>query len=405
MKMLVINSGSSSLKYQLFDTASGEVLVKGLCDRIGMKKSVIKVTKPDQEPEIKSVDLKNHRDAIQKVINLLTDKDQGVIGNISEIKAIGHRIAHGGDKFSDSVIIDEAVLNAIFECSDLAPLHNPAMLAGIKACRAIMPDVPMVAVFDTAFHQTLPQKAFIYAIPYEYYEKYKIRKYGFHGTSHKYLAHRAAELIGKPIESLKLITCHLGNGASICAIQHGKSVETSMGFTPLDGLVMGTRCGTIDPLIFKFIMDKEGLNGDDINVLLNSKSGVLGISGISSDFRDLQASAANGNQRAALALDIFSYRVKGFIGNYVASMNGVDAIVFSGGIGENDSKVRYDSLKDMDYLGIGIDQDKNHATRHEADISSPGASVRTYVIPTNEELAIAREVASKLGWQFHKSST
>lgn len=405
MKMLVINSGSSSLKYQLFDTASGEVLVKGLCDRIGMKKSIIKVTKPDQEPEIKSVDLKNHQDAIQKVINLLTDKDQGVIGSISEIKAIGHRIAHGGDKFSDSVVIDEAVLNAIFECSDLAPLHNPSMLAGIQACRAIMPDVPMVAVFDTAFHQTLPQKAFIYAIPYEYYEKYKIRKYGFHGTSHKYLAHRAAELIGKPIESLKLITCHLGNGASICAIQHGKSVETSMGFTPLDGLVMGTRCGTIDPLIFKFIMDKEGLNGDDINVLLNSKSGVLGISGISSDFRDLQASAANGNQRAALALDIFSYRVKGFIGSYVASMNGVDAIIFSGGIGENDSKVRYDSLKDMDYLGIGIDQDKNRAARHEADISSTGASVRTYVIPTNEELAIAREVASKLGWQFHKSST
>jgi len=401
MKLLVINSGSSSLKYQLFDSFSGEVIVKGLCERIGLEHPVIIETKANRETIIRVDDLKNHQDAVQKVIHLLLDKEKGVIDSVSEIRAIGHRIAHGGDKFSDSVIIDEEVLHAIFECNDLAPLHNPAMLSGINACRTIMPKVPMVAVFDTAFHQTLPEKAFVYAIPYKYYEKYKIRKYGFHGTSHKYIAHKAAELLGKPLDKLKLITCHLGNGASICAVKYGHSIETSMGFTPLDGLVMGTRCGAIDPLIFKYIMDKEELNTDDINFLLNSESGVLGISGVSSDFRDLHNAAVNGNLRATLALDIFCYRVKSYIGSYAAIMNGVDAIVFSGGIGENDSKIRFSSLEDMDYLGISIDPAKNCATSCEADISSHDARVRTLVIPTNEELAIAEEVALKLGWNFN----
>lgn len=400
MKILVINSGSSSLKYQLFETNYGEVLAKGICERIGLSDSSIIEFKIDDEIIVEVKNLENHKVAIQEVINLLTDKENGLLKDTSEISAIGHRIAHGGDKFSDSVIIDEEVLNVIRECSDLAPLHNPSMVIGIEACREIIPGVPMVAVFDTAFHQTIPQQAYIYALPFEFYEKYRLRKYGFHGTSHKYVAQKAAELLGKPIEELKIITCHLGNGASICAIKNGKSVETSMGFTPLDGLVMGTRSGAIDPLIFKYLMEKEGMTAEDINILLNKKSGVLGISGVSSDFRDLHASASQGNQRAILAIDIFCYRVKSFIGSYIGIMGGVDSIVFTGGIGENDGVIRSKILEDMDCLGISIDHNKNDKNRNEADISSQDAKVKTVVIPTNEELAIAKEVAMKLGWDF-----
>ncbi len=304
---------------------------------------------------------------------------------------MGHRIVHGGEKFKESMVIDDDVMKVINECVELAPLHNPSNITGIEACKHIMPDVPMVAVFDTAFHQTMPRYAYIYALPYEIYEKYKLRKYGFHGTSHKYVAERAAKMLGKPIESLKLITCHLGNGASICAVKYGKSVETSMGFTPLQGLCMGTRSGTIDPAVITFLMDKEKMTVKDVSDFLNKKSGVLGISGVSSDFRDIEEAANNGDDRAKLALDIFCYRVKRFIGDYAAVMNGVDAVVFTAGIGENNPYVRREILTDMDFFGIKIDEEKNKVRGKEMDISTPDATVRTLVIPTNEELEIARE--------------
>lgn len=310
---------------------------------------------------------------------------------MSEISAVGHRIVHGGEKFKESVIIDEEVVGVIRECSELAPLHNPANIIGIEACKSIMPNVPMVAVFDTAFHQTMPRHAYIYALPYEIYEKYKLRRYGFHGTSHRYVSERAAQMLGKPIESLKIITCHLGNGASICAVKNGKSVETSMGFTPLQGLCMGTRSGTIDPAVITFLMEKEKMTVKDVSDFLNRKSGVLGISGVSSDFRDIEEAAKNGDDRAKLSLDIFCYRVKRFIGDYAAIMNGVDAVVFTAGIGENNDYVRKEILSDMDFLGIKIDLEKNLVRGKEMDISSPDATVKTLVIPTNEELEIARE--------------
>lgn len=367
------------------------VLAKGLCDRVGVGNSFIKHTKTGNDPVIFDVEMKNHKEAIKEVMEILTDEKTGVISSMSEISAVGHRVVHGGEKFHDSAIIDEKVMEAIRECIDLAPLHNPPNITGIEACRHIMPGTPMVAVFDTAFHQTLPKYAFIYALPYEMYEKHGIRKYGFHGTSHRYVSRRAAVMLGRPYEELKLISCHLGNGASICAVENGKSVETSMGFTPLDGLAMGTRSGTVDPAVVKFLMENEKMNPKEIDNYLNKKSGVLGISGVSSDFRDIESAMDEGNERAKLAIDVFCYRVKKYIGEYAAVMNGVDAVIFTAGIGENNAIVREKSTRGLDYLGLEIDTEKNNIRGVERDISADGAKVKALVIPTNEELEIARE--------------
>jgi len=391
MKILVINTGSSSLKYQLIDAMTEKVLAKGNCDRIGIENSFIKHTKMGTDAVVIEKDMANHKVAIQQVLNVLTDKDIGVISEMSEIAAVGHRVVHGGERFHESVIIDDEVMAALRECIELAPLHNPPNIIGIEACKEVMPNTPMVAVFDTAFHQTMPKHAYLYALPYEIYEKYGVRKYGFHGTSHKYVANRAAEILGKPIEELKMITCHLGNGASVCAVKNGKSIETSMGFTPLAGLAMGTRCGTIDPAVISYLMSKEKMSVKDINDYLNKKSGVLGISGVSSDFRDIEAAANEGNERAALAIEIFCYRVKKYIGEYAAVMDGIDVIVFTAGIGENNPLVRRKILTGLDYMGIDIDWDKNEVKGKETNISAPTSKITTLVIPTNEELAIARE--------------
>lgn len=391
MKILVINTGSSSLKYQLIDMSNESVLAKGLCDRIGIDNSFIKHTKTGSDTVVIEKDMTNHKAAIKEVIKALTDPKIGVISDMSEISAVGHRVVHGGEKFSASVIIDDKVMQAIKDCIDLAPLHNPPNITGIEACRNIMPGTPMVAVFDTAFHQTIPQYAYIYPLPYEIYKKYGVRKYGFHGTSHKYVAERASKMLGKPLEELKLITCHLGNGASICAVKYGKSVETSMGYTPLDGLAMGTRSGSIDPAIVKILAEKEDMSLKEVDEYLNKKSGVLGISGVSSDFRDIDAAIAEGNERAQLAIDIFCYRVKKYIGEYMAVLDGVDAVVFTAGIGENNAVVRKGSLSGLENLGIKVDWEKNEVRGKETDVSAPDAKVKTLVIPTNEELAIARE--------------
>jgi len=396
MKVLVINTGSSSLKYQLIDMENEDVLAKGVCDRIGLEHSFLKHSKIGGDAVVIEKDLYNHKIAVQEVLAALTDTETGVISNMSEIAAVGHRIVHGGEEFQDSVIIDDKVMDAIKECVELAPLHNPSNIVGIEACQHIMPNIPMVAVFDTAFHQTMPSYAYIYALPYEIYEKYRLRKYGFHGTSHKYVAHKAAEILGKPIEELKIVTCHLGNGASICAVKNGKSVETSMGFTPLQGLCMGTRSGTIDPAVISYLMEKEKMTLKDVSDFLNKKSGVLGVSGVSSDFRDVQDAAENGNKRAMLSLDIFCYKVKRFIGDYMAVMNGADAVVFTAGIGENNALVRSKVLEDMEFLGISIDWEKNEIIGKEIDVSAPDSKVKTLVIPTNEELAIARETQKLL---------
>ncbi|HHW47366.1 MAG TPA: acetate kinase [Clostridiaceae bacterium] len=396
MKVLVINSGSSSLKYQLIDMTNEKVLAKGLCDRIGIDNSFLKHTKTGSDTVVIEKEMKNHKEAIQQVIIALTDEKTGVIKNMSEISAVGHRIVHGGEKFHDSVVIDEKVLQAIRDCVPLAPLHNPANIIGIEACQQILPGVPMVAVFDTAFHQTLPKYAYLYALPYEIYEKYGIRKYGFHGTSHKYVAQRAAAMLNRPLEELRLVSCHLGNGASICAIKNGKSVDTSMGFTPLAGLAMGTRSGTIDPAVVSFLMEKENMSIKEVNDFLNKKSGVLGISGVSSDFRDIHEAADAGNERAQLAIEIFCYRVKKYIAEYSAVTGGLDAVIFTAGIGENNSIVRRKVVEGLEYLGIEIDLEKNETRGKEIDISAPNAKVRTLVIPTNEELAIARETVKLL---------
>ncbi|MDP4182383.1 MAG: acetate kinase [Bacillota bacterium] len=396
MKILVINTGSSSLKYQLIDILNEEVLAKGLCDRIGIDNSFIKHTKAGSDAVVIEKDMINHKVAIKQVLDVLTDKKIGVISEMSEIAAVGHRVVHGGEKFHDSVIIDDDVMKTLKECIELAPLHNPPNIVGIEACQHIMPGTPMVAVFDTAFHQTMPRHAYLYALPYDIYEKYGVRKYGFHGTSHKYVAHRAAAMLGKSVDAVNIVTCHLGNGASVCAIRKGKSVETSMGFTPLAGLAMGTRSGTIDPAVIPILMEKEKMSIKEINDFLNKKSGVLGISGVSSDFRDIEAAADSGNERAALAIDIFCYRVKKYIGEYAAVMDGVDAVVFTAGIGENNPLVRKKVLSGMDYMGIEIDWDKNSIIGKELDISAPNSKVRTLVIPTNEELAIARETLKLL---------
>jgi len=391
MNILVINAGSSSLKFQLLDMKEKKILVKGICDRIGMENSVMEYQVPGKDKVVLRKEMKKHKAAIAAVLQALLDKDIGVIKSLSEIAGVGHRVLHGGEKFHDPALINESVMDAIKECIPLGPLHNPANIMGIEGCAAEMPDMPMVAVFDTGFHQTMPKHAYIYAIPYEAYEKYAIRKYGFHGTSHKYVTQRAAELLGKPIEELKLISCHLGNGASICAVKYGKCIDTSMGLTPLDGLEMGTRCGSLDPAAVTFLMQKEGMTASDMDTYLNKKSGLLGVSGVSSDMRDLRNAAEKGSKRADLAIEIFCYRVKTFIGSYIAAMNGADAIIFTGGIGENDGGIREQSLEEMDSLGIRIDTEKNNTRGKEVDITASGAKVKTLIIPTNEELAIAKE--------------
>lgn len=393
MKVLVINAGSSSLKYQLIDISREKLLAKGLCERIGFDDSMHRYARGDGLETELVLSLHNHVEAINAMLALLTDAEKGVIGDMGEIEAIGHRIVHGGEAFKESTFINEKVLEVLRQCIDLAPIHNPANIMGIEACRQEMPDIPMVGVFDTAFHQTMPPKAYIYALPYELYKKYGIRKYGFHGTSHKYVMKRAARMLGKKPEELKLVSCHLGNGASICAIEYGKSVETSMGFTPLSGLAMGTRSGDIDPALLSYIMEKEDLSIYETNNLLNRKSGVLGISGISSDFRDLLKANEEGNERAKLAIEVFAYRVKKYVSEYIGIMNGADAIIFTAGIGENNDMVRRLVTENMDYFGIAVDPAKNKPnTGTEMDISSKDAKIRTLVIPTNEEMEIALEV-------------
>ncbi len=396
MKVLVINTGSSSLKYQLIDMTNERVLAKGLCDRIGLEGSFVRQTNDDGKKFEKEMPLKDHQDAIREVIQSLTDKEHGVIESMSEISSVGHRVVHGGEKFYKSALIDDEVLKTIEECIALAPLHNGPNMIGIQACKKNLPDVPMVAVFDTAFHQTMPKKAYIFALPYEMYKEKGIRRYGFHGTSHKHVSERVAVLMNKPYDSLKIVTCHLGNGSSICAIRNGIAVDTSMGYTPLDGVPMGTRCGAIDPAIVTSLIEQNGYDAAMLNDLLNKKSGVLGISGISSDFRDLDEAADNGNERAELALEIFAYGVKKFIGSYAAAMGGIDALVFTAGIGENNSGIRKRILAGLEFLGVEVDEEKNSLRGQEMDISKEGAKVRTFVIPTNEELAIARETVKIL---------
>lgn len=394
MNILVINCGSSSLKYQLIDSESEQVLAKGLCERIGLNGSAI-THQPGGGSKVQTeIEMKDHTQAVAAVIEKLTDPQVGVVKSLDEIGAVGHRIVHGGEKFASSVVITDEVIAAIEECNDLAPLHNPANLIGIRSCKAVMPSVPMVAVFDTAFHQTMPRKAFLYGLPYAYYEKYKVRRYGFHGTSHDFVSRRVAELAGKTREELKIIVCHLGNGASVSAVKDGKCVDTSMGLTPLEGLIMGTRSGDIDPAIVSFLADKEGKTVDEIINICNKESGVLGLSGgVSSDFRDLAAAAQEGNEKAAAALETWSYRVAKYVGAYAAAMNGVDVIAFTAGVGENNVTARAQVCEYLGYLGITIDEKANEKRGEEVCISTPDSRVQVWVVPTNEELAIARETA------------
>ena len=396
MKILVINCGSSSLKFQLIDSDTESVLAKGLCERIGIDGRLV-YTPNGGEKSSSDLAMPTHTEAIQYVLDALTDSERGVISELSEIDAVGHRVVHGGEKFTGSVLIDESVEEYIRECSALAPLHNPANLIGIEACRKLMPNTPMSAVFDTAFHQTMPVKAYMYGLPIEYYEKYKVRKYGFHGTSHSYVSKRTAEILGIPYDNSKIIVCHLGNGASVSAVMNGRCVDTSMGLTPLEGLVMGTRSGNIDPSVIEFIAHKENKSIDEIMHILNKESGVLGLSGgISSDFRDIDSAADNGNKYAKDALDIFYYSVAKYIGSYVAAMNGVDAIAFTAGVGENDTRTRQSICEYLGYLGAKIDEDANNVRGREAIISTEDSAVKLLAVPTNEELAIARETVSLL---------
>lgn len=393
MNILVINCGSSSLKFQLINAETEKLIAKGLCERIGIDGSKISYTPDGGTKEETVTPMANHTDAIRLVLQALTNEKTGVVTSLDEIGAVGHRIVHGGEKFSEATVINEEVLAAITECNDLAPLHNPANLIGINACRELMPDTPMVAVFDTAFHQTMPEKAYMYGLPYEYYEKYKIRRYGFHGTSHSYVSRKAAEVLGKKYEDLKIIVCHLGNGASVSAVMNGKCVDTSMGLTPLEGLIMGTRSGDIDPAIMEFIAHKEGKSIDEIMTILNKKSGVLGLSNnLSSDFRDLEAGYHEGNERAVNTMETFAYRVAKYIGAYAAAMNGVDVICFTAGVGENGSFVRSMICDNyLGYLGIKLDEEANKKRGEDIAITTPDSRTTVMVIPTNEELAIARE--------------
>ena len=399
MKVLVINAGSSSLKYQLIDVDSGAVIAKGLCERIGIDGSKLTYKPTGKDSHVFEKDMKDHAQAIRMVLEALADKDIGVVKSMDEIDAVGHRVLHGGEKFSEPVVINDNVLATIEECVPLGPLHNPANLMGIRGCMEVMPGVPMVAVFDTAWGQTMPKEAFIYALPYDAYTKYQIRRYGFHGTSHRYVTGRAVEKLvaaGMKKEDTRVITCHLGNGSSVSAARGGKCIDTSMGLTPLEGLPMGTRCGDIDPAIVPFIMQRTGMTPAEMDTYMNKKSGMLGLSGVSSDFRDLEAAAKEGNERAELALKTFAYKVKKYIGSYSAALGGGDAIVFTAGVGENDQGIRAQVLHGLEYLGVDTDFDKNlNAPRgEEVEISKPGSRVKVFVIPTDEEMVIARDTAA-----------
>ncbi|WP_300381009.1 acetate kinase [Clostridium sp.] len=396
MKVLVINCGSSSLKYQLIDMDNEESLVQGLVERIGIKGSKLTQKIEGKDKYIIESEMPNHKMAIKHVLKALINEEHGVIKSMNEIYAVGHRVVHGGEKYSEAVLIDEEVLQSIKDCIPLAPLHNPPNIIGIESCKELMPSTPMVAVFDTAFHQTMPKKAYICPLPYDLYEKYGIRKYGFHGTSHKYVSNKVAEVLNKDIKDLKIITCHLGNGCSIAAIKDGKSIDTSMGFTPLAGVMMGTRSGNIDPSVITFLIEQEGYTIKEVDDILNKESGILGISGISSDFRDVSEEAEKGNKRAKLALDVFHYKVKGQIASYAGIMGGVDVIVFTAGIGENSSLTRSECLKGLEFLGFNLDQEKNKVRGEIQEISTENSKVKVYEIPTNEELMIARDTMSLL---------
>ena len=395
MNILVINAGSSSLKYQLLNPETEQLLAKGLCERIGIDGKFTYKPQVDGKEKLDAVDvaMPTHAEAIKTVLNTLVDPKIGVISSMSEIDAVGHRVVHGGEKFACSVLINDDVMKAIEECIPLAPLHNPANITGIKACEEVMPGVPMVAVFDTAFHQTMPPRAFTYAIPYEYYVNDHVRRYGFHGTSHSYVSKRAAEILGLPIEVLKIVNCHLGNGSSVDAIAGGKSLETSMGFTPLDGLPMGTRCGSIDVSIIEYLMENHNMTIEQVMEILNKKSGVLGVSGVSSDFRDLEKAAAEGNERAALAIDMFCYKTHKRIASAAAAMNGIDVLIFTAGVGENSPELREKIAAGLEFMGIQVDHDKNQVHGQEAIISTTDSRVKVMVIPTNEELVIAQDTA------------
>lgn len=395
MNILVINCGSSSLKFQLINSESEEVIAKGLCERIGIEGSCLVYTPQGGEKQKTESPMADHTAAIKMVLDALTDEKTGVVKDLAEIGAVGHRIVHGGENFSQATIIDDEVIKAIEDCNDLAPLHNPANLIGIQACRALMPNTPMVCVFDTAFHQTMPEKAYLYGIPYEYYEKYKIRRYGFHGTSHSYVSKRAAQVLGAKYEDLKLIVCHLGNGASVSAVKNGECVDTSMGLTPLEGLIMGTRSGDLDPAIIEFLCHKENKSVDEVLNILNKKSGVLGMSkSLSSDFRDLEDAYLAGDENAVRTMDAFCYRVAKYIGAYTAAMNGVDAICFTAGLGENSPFVRDKVCEYLGYLGVELDEEQNHKRGENLIITTPRSRTKVLAIPTNEELAIARETAA-----------
>lgn len=395
MNVLVINCGSSSLKYQLINSDSEEVLAKGLCERIGINGSAITHQPQSGEKVTTEVEMKNHTQAVQYVIEKLTDKEVGVISSLDEIDAVGHRVVHGGEKFASSVVITEEIVKAIEECNDLAPLHNPANLIGINSCKEIMPNVPMVAVFDTAFHQTMPKKAYLYGLPYEYYDKYKVRRYGFHGTSHDFVSNRAAEILGKKREDMNIVVCHLGNGASVSAVKKGKSVDTSMGLTPLEGLIMGTRSGDMDPAIITYLSEKENITAKEVIDICNKKSGMLGLSnGVSSDFRDLAAAEEAGNEYAKDALETYAYRVAKYIGAYAIGMQGLDAVVFTAGVGENNTILRSKISAYLSIFDTKIDEEKNSIRGEEMVISTEDSKVKVMVIPTNEELAIARETVA-----------
>lgn len=395
MKILVLNCGSSSLKYQLIDMSNEEVLCIGLVERIGIEGSILKQEKDGVEGKlVVEQPMKNHQDAIKLVLEGVVDPKFGGVKDISEVEAVGHRVVHGGEKFASSVKINDEVMKALEECVELAPLHNPANIMGIEACEAILPGVPMVGVFDTAFHQTMPKKSYLYGLPHELYTKYGVRRYGFHGTSHKYVSQRAAEMLGKNVEDLKIITCHLGNGASVAAVDGGKCVDTSMGFTPLEGLIMGTRCGDIDAAILPFLMEKEGLDAKGLSDLMNKQSGVYGMTGISSDFRDIEGAAAKGDEKAQVALDAYVQRVQKYIGAYVAEMNGVDAVVFTAGVGENGIEIRESIASNMEFLGMNLDKEANKVRGKETVISTADSKVKILLVPTNEELMIARDTVA-----------
>lgn len=396
MKILVINCGSSSLKYQLIDMETEKALAKGLVERIGIEGSIL-THKAGEKKFVVETPMKDHQVAVELVLKALVNEDHGVINDVSEISAVGHRIVHGGDKYAKSVLVTDEVVENIEECIKLAPLHNPAHIIGINACRTLMPNTPMVVVFDTAFHQTMPEKAYMYALPYEMYTKHSVRRYGAHGTSHKFVSLTAAEMMGKDMKELKIVTCHLGNGASCSAVANGECVDTSMGLTPLEGLVMGTRCGDMDPAIVTYLMKAEGLSIEEMDTLMNKKSGVLGVSGVSSDFRDIEDAAKKGNHRAQLALDVFHYRVKKYIGSYIAAMGGIDCLVFTAGLGENSISSREEICKGLECFGIELDAEKNNVRGKAVEVSTEGSKVKIFVIPTNEELMIARDTMEIVG--------